>query len=668
MGRGWWLVPSIVVCLAMVSGGAPAPARGQSTLDRLKRAADDALRKSTQKQPQQAAPSQVPRAPANVPASSSKERVSTANVAASSARVETLVLAPADQGLEFYVSPRGGHVAAVTQRGSRFVVIHDGMEGPKFDEIIKDEAGRKIYFSPDGARHSYTARLGQEYVMMADGKELMRAPVATTQKDRRSIPEFTSNGKHVYFVIHNGTGTRPGDYAQLIVDGQPVPVRSAWGFGSPGIVPVFSPDGDHYAYLATNPANPGPWTVVVDGKPTGYQGGDPRFTADGRHLFTRTALPGGQGIVILLDGKPYIRARDARLYIPPAGLGIVAVVTHSATGADGDQFLVVNGKRVSGSEAANIKSVYFSPDGKRYAALCESAAHFHFMVVDGKKGQEYQLFTDLVKLKGDSSPFAFSPDSSRTAYVGRSGEKEFAVVDDVESDGFPTISGFSFGGGGKRTGFFTFGGSREHWIVVDGKKSQQNAMQVDDLIFSPDGSRYAYAFTEAGGSGSIWSRLVVDGRKWEASSIIPMLGSKRDGVRFLFSQDGKHVVHYGELSADRRRGFFIDGKYIGDPVGSVPYNPTFTPDGRHLLWAAQVHSPDFKIQEFVVFVDGRSSARFDFSNDNVGLLRVPGAWEMGTDGVLTFIAFQGNAIKRFRITAPEDTSIDTCVSSGTSPR
>ena len=94
--------------------------------------------------------------------------------AAPGPKVEEQVVGPAKPGNLYVVSPRGAHLATVMQKGSRFVVVLDGVEGPKFDDVLSLEGGPKVVFSPDGTRNAYVGRSGQEFVVVVDGKELVR--------------------------------------------------------------------------------------------------------------------------------------------------------------------------------------------------------------------------------------------------------------------------------------------------------------------------------------------------------------------------------------------------------------------------------------------------------------------------------------------------------------
>jgi dipeptidyl aminopeptidase/acylaminoacyl peptidase len=407
---------------------------------------------------------------------------------ASAAKVEEQVVGPAKQGITYQISPRGAHLALVTQKGSRFVVMVDGVEGPKFDDVLSTENGGKVLFSPDGTRFAYTGRSGQEYAVIVDGKELMRMGMSADQSGSSPVTQlaFTSNSKHVWFQQHVHKSNQFGDdYSCIVFDGVP-------GFPG-GSTPIFSPDGDHFAYVATNPRDTNQQTMILDGKPAGYSGTEPLFTGDSKHLLVRTHVPlapgRGQALQVLLDGKPCLKADDATLFVAPAGDLVAAAISRS-TESGPRSFLVVAGKKIEGSESLLISQVAFSPDGKRYAAQCQTAASTQFVIVDGKKGQEYPSVLNL----------AFSEDSSHCVYRGMMGGKTFLVIDGEESDGYSLIQEFTFGCRGKRIGYIasTENSNADRIVVVDGAAAKQKVNQVSGLSFSSDGSRCAFL---VGGGG-----------------------------------------------------------------------------------------------------------------------------------------------------------------------
>ena len=154
--------------------------------------------------------------------------------------------------------------------------------------------------------------------------------------------------------------------------------------------PSFSLEGSRIAYIITNPMNRQQTALVVDGKPAGYPAGglanvggsgyEPRFTPDGTHLLVYGMAPGA--LQVLIDGRPFLKAPDAHLFMTPAGNAFVTRIT----GMDRVSFLDIGGRKVPGSEGQVIDSVYFSADGKHWAARIQTPANTKFVLADGKKG------------------------------------------------------------------------------------------------------------------------------------------------------------------------------------------------------------------------------------------------------------------------------------------
>lgn len=560
-------------------------------------------------------------------------------------KVEEQVVGPAKQGNFYSVSPRGAHLATVTQKGSRFVVVIDGVEGPKFDDVVTLDGSVKVAFSPDGTRTAYLGRSGDEFVLVVDGKELMRPGRAADSYGTAPISQlgFTSNSKHVWFLQQVHKSNEPGDvYTCVVFDG----VAEIPG----GATPVFSLDGEHHAYVAVNPRDTKQQSVILDGKPAGYSGTDPKFTGDGQHLLVQTLVPLGPGrgnaTQVLLDGKPWLKAEYAVLYPASVGDLVAAAVTRTTTSAPWRlSFLVIGGKKIDASEAVNVSKVTFSPDGKRYAAECDTAANSRFVVVDGKKGQEYQSIVNL----------AFSPDSSRCAYQGVLNGKFFVVVDGEESDGYTGVQEFAFGGG-KRIGYIAHSDYTKRTIVVDGVAKEWATPGISGIVFSADGSHYAHRSS----SGNT-DHLVVDGVENANFRAMPLRSTLETlPLYFVFSPDGRHIACFGapEGSTDyTANGLVLDGKRI--QAGQSFLNPTFSPDSRHLFWM----TPDAQQRRYTILVDGQRAAEIDASGL---LLSAARTWEMGDDGVLAVLAQDGEKLKRLRITPSAGTSVDTLIANAAS--
>src|SRR3569833_3285590 len=192
----------------------------------------------------------------------------------------------------------------------------------------------------------------------------------------------------------------------------------------------FSPDGNHFALIVTDPADDTRWGLVVDGKMAPYRGGPVQWSADSQHLYTTIDHPGAIGYTeAMLDGKPFMRADHLVLYVAPAGHMVVAVVDAAIHTTTPLQFLVVDGKKVPGTEivhqrGAQIDQVTISPDGKHYAARFTTTQNHQYVFVDGKRAQEYQNVDHIV----------FTSEPSKVTYTAFSNGKPYSIIGDDESE------------------------------------------------------------------------------------------------------------------------------------------------------------------------------------------------------------------------------------------
>jgi WD40 repeat protein len=633
-----------VAIIAIV--GTLAMAQSQpSILQKIKDAAAQAAAKKAQQQPGQQ-PGQRP----DKRGQSSQNQSSDSSPIKPPAgtKIEETVLAPVQEGARFLVSPHGLHVATVGNDGSRAVVYYDGVEGPKFDQILTQPSTDGVVFSPDSNRYAYCARAGNQYVVMVDGKELARSSeseggiVAGTNCQLG----FTSNNKHVYY-FSKVTVTNPSTwgFTRFVFDGKPEPGNDS-GWDTREL--AFSPDGDHYAYVWSDPKRQKPWILIVDGKPAPYRGGAPQWTNDSKHLYTQLQVPQGGGTDLLFDGKPLMRAFNFRVYIPPVGNLVVVAVT-GGNNFHPVSFLVVNGKKVPGSDTSErgiIDNVVFSPDGKHYAAICGDTSSHHYVITDGKRGQEYVSVTKL----------AFTPDSSTVVYESSLNGKNFIVVGEQEFGG--SISGVEApviaAAGNRVAALMTLNGNPS--ILMDGKVRSLNGRGAQNLGFTPDGTHYAYFLLDTGMS----LHLALDGAVQPASNM-GGLGNASD-AHFVFSPDSKHIAHLGLSPANDSRGLFLDGKYIALGQSIVTGHLTFTPDSKHLVWFLQMPG----VNDFRVFIDGKAVAELGSAANRGVNDPIAATWfDMLPDGTLLILAQDDSSLKRITITPSDSTSLATLGGGGT---
>ncbi len=590
--------------------------------------------------------------------------VSTASSA--EVKIEEQVVGPANAGGVYAVSPRGAHVAYAATKGSRLVVIVDGVEGPVFDELF--EPGGKSFFSPqnlsvltasaggqnastvtpviyssNGLHYAYAGRQSNEYVIIHDGKEVARGLREKLSLNNGGLM-LSPDGRFVYFMEMEKIGVNAK--WRLVFNGKPGP----WSSNNNGMLPVvFSADDTRYAYNAASENDGNKQILVVDGKDAGYVGLRPVFTADGTSLLSispaTTATPKAS---VLIDGKPVLTPLSVDKIIPaPTGRRWGVIVRTKMTGNVQIPVFVLDGKEVPGTDGA--QNVWFSPDGKHYAVHCVNAvARSSFMVVDGKKGIEYQGITDTMVY--------WTPDSSKVIYLATSGGRSFVVVDGQELPVATLGGAIQMAEQGSRYGFATRdGANRNFTVIVDGQSVLPPSLYPagDSLTFSADGSRYAYLVGPIGRNEI--TGLVVDGKLFQGLTPDKFAMGPPTGVPatgYLFSRDGKHIAHVARGTDPNTAGLYVDGKLVHPTRRGVGF-PAFTPDGQHLFWATYEVFPDRPRPYLVVYADGKPTVRVS----EIGSFLVKGSWDMGDDGILTLLAVDGDVVKRYRLTPAPDMNV-----------
>src|SRR5262249_25782695 len=114
---------------------------------------------------------------------------------------------------------------------------------------------------------------------------------------------------------------------------------------------------------------------------------------------------------------------------------------------------------------------------------------------------------------------------------------------------------------------------------------------------------------------------------------------------FLFSPDGKYLASVGGRADNTGKpGLWINDKLVLQE-GMVD-RLYFTPDSQHVAWVSTS-------KDHALYVDGETVMHFETSS----LDDAPEAFEMGSDGVLQFLASAGDVIKRYSVTPRSDNSL-----------
>lgn len=523
-------------------------------------------------------------------------------------KIEEKVVGPAfTPGIVYTLSPKGMHVAAAHGRDGKTLVTVDGVDGPSMDRILDGAAGGivekisedgyytrvpqkwtgPVAFSPNGERHAYAGMIGKDVVVFLDGKEVFRGSNAVESL------QFSPDSKHLFFL--NRTTDSYQSY-RLMMDGEPASPAF-----EPATLPVFSADGSRWALSAGKPKM---WTVkqlVVDGKDAGYAGEKPQFTPDGKHL---VCIAGQRPkMSVLVDGKETVTGQFVeKVVISPTGdIGAIVVL-----GADNRKKLFLNGKPV----ADDAGDVVFSPDGKRWAAVCALNQKAWVILSDGTRHKEYWPIENV----------RFTPDSTKLVYVASVGETNHVVVDGKEDAGYKLIHYRPVFGQTGNSFFYTAGFMMGRLSVHYNDHVEPEYLSIANMTLSPDGTRWVYYSKRADNT----TRFIENGKETGPSAMV-------QGGPVLFSADSKHMV------APLFQAYWCDDRRI-----VIPTTPLgFTPDSQHLILKGREATKE-GIQLNTYYLNGDCVAKFSARGSSWAGIGIPKAWEQQPDGTIVFVG--GEAI------------------------
>jgi hypothetical protein len=568
-------------------------------------------------------------------------------------KVETQLLLPPEPGMQYEISPKGLHVAGVVLRGSRQVLVYDGTDGPRFDQVLQLNSAGKVSWSDDGARYAYHGKLGQEYVVLVDGKEVTRGPWSADLQAQGRTPVyalgFSPGGKHWYVIIETRTPGRTN--YRMTLDGVAGPLSQEV------IQPLWSPDGEHHTYIQkifTETSGQPRYALIVDGKPAPYLAGEMQWTGDSKHLITQRPMPGNQSTEVLADGQPLMRVPGGvSLTMAPTGAAILGVASTPFVNGTRNAYLIVGNRKAVGSECSNtggLDAIYLSADAKHYAARCAMT----FMYVDGKKGQEYPEGLSHLVFTADGRP----------VYYGRTNQRAFMIVGDQESSAYTSIVDIPAATReeqrtvnfrvapavvrGNHIGYIARTKPNDGFatvVVIDGKPLATEGANA--LSLSPDGTRFAFLFGRTSG-------VNVDGTSYASSSVD--LGIANVGYQgfFHWTPDSKHIAW---ITQAPNQGVVIDGRLVPAAAGTqMTRYLNFTADGKHVVWLTRGEGG---VQH--IFLDGIKVLTLP---QNLSLENEADVyWSFAPDGSISFVAQDHEGMKRFRI-VPGGTSVETALAKG----
>jgi hypothetical protein len=557
---------------------------------------------------------------AATPTSGPASGAGTAGTIGATSITETL-LGPAKQQGMYMVSPDGGHYAVLSNKGSREIIVIDGLEGPEFDRAGHVQGSttglNDFVFSSNGLHSAYMGQRGDNLIAVIDGKEAFTLTSVNPavrgnllvfdqtaihdRNDARQVarPFLVSPGGHVAVAVFESVTST----AYMFLDGAKSPgylgidtkqaafvgeklVYTATTFNQqihlvennkPG--PAYnavrslnvSDNDQHYAFIA-NGGNSG--IVVADGVP-----GTPR--AVGTFGIGRDLVVASNGRVahVVLTPRPDGRGASNALYVDDK-LVHPDVTPFAAYYADGVY--------------RNINIALFSPDGKKFA-YARPVPGGEAAVIDGKQSIGY----DKIGVVG------FSPDSRRAFFVGnKSVTGNYVVIDGQEMPEQTNIKEFTFSQDGSHFGYVASHMPEGNVVVIDGKANGGKVFAPMDraIAFSADGKHTVW------GSCGFYNdcQLVRDGvatKTLQLGAFITRMNPPISSATVLFSPDGTRLAYTRGGVVGASAAVFVDEQDFGHAAGFS--FRAFSPDSKHFAALARTS------QGSMFFVDGKAGPSYE---------------------------------------------------------
>lgn len=409
---------------------------------------------------------------------------------------------------------------------------------------------KDITFYKDGRQVAYRALgNGKMYVCVNNTKGPDYQVVSEGLK-------WSNSGKLAYRVS-NGTTSF------AVIGGQP-----GGSFQSVGM-PVFSPDGNKYAYECNRGAvgrnDATAWAMNVNGQK------GPDWASCGPASWSGDSSTVGHYVRIGKAGTAQraFHTVDA-MVIGGKMLGEFEHVSNPFFAPKGSRWayrtntpptwtMVVDGK--AQETATDVGDAIWSPDGKSVAYRVGTRGKYA-MVIDGKKGAEYPDLGDPV----------WSPDSKICSYIAKAadGSGEYIVYGDKKTDVFSRVYPPVFSSDGTHMAYAARSENGKYMVIFDEKRFPAEFEAVGPIQISPDGQHVAFA----GQWNFRWTCVIDSGR----SSMNDIMTTP------VWHPDSKRVAY----AAQNQGKWFVEVNYRrGDDFDEVLTAPVFSSDGKKCAYGAR---------------------------------------------------------------------------------
>jgi uncharacterized repeat protein (TIGR03803 family) len=573
----------------------------------------------------------------------------------------------------------GEHTFVVASQGSRVQGYLEGIAGPLVTGVptlTGNWGARSPAFSADEQSMGYVASMDNgKSVVVVNG-------TASPVYDGVQWFSFGPAGHHFAYAVRKGERDRTGFF--MVEDGKAGLIYQSV---NPDLA-VFSPDGEHFAYVGVAAADakqstplavqaaggrvPQRARVVLDGVEESLHFENimrPMFSKDGKHLAYIAGVDGFTPTRVVVDGKVgRTYAKVEKLAISDDGSRVAYAVQRQTNQGIPQGFVVDNG--AEGQPVSAITEVVVSRDGRRMAYGALTTTGQSYVAENGTPGRQYQTCQGV----------NFTPDSQTLLYTVRATAGQFIVANGREIGPFGQINNvMAFSEDGKHWACWVEKNGGGYEVVEDGREIPFNpgvgpgdlkyqegsgrllmmarttssgapvaidvhaapvpAQEVpSDVAYSANKQHWIKVMTGGYGTSQAKQQISIDDKPAVAESYV-------GATKLAVSDDGKHYgfigTRYGAAAGSLTHAFY-DGKE-GPSYNSI-WDLALSPDGEHVAYVAQ-DGPG-STGDWYVVIDGVKGPPFvqvlpftTYQEGDRRLLFAP-------DGSLHFYAYFGGQLQR----------------------
>ncbi len=308
------------------------------------------------------------------------------------------------------------------------------------------------------------------------------------------------------------------------------------------------------------------------------------------------AAPAATGLTIKETALGQLPSKDARslsISSDNRNVAVLRKVTNTVNGKAVDKYVVaVNGKDEKEYDWVVANSLTFSADSSVCAYVVQDSKGM-YPVIGGVEGKAYHeiIKSDLFAIPGGKS-FAFFAKN-------KSGGRNFVVINGEDGKEYDDVGNLVFSPDGKRWAYAVRSGEKMYFLIDNKPTAEYDAVNGASFVWSPDSTRYAFGAVKGKGE-TAKAVVVIDGKEAVEAA---------NAGRVFFSPDSQRTAFVvGDAKSAK---IYIDGKEAKTYDRILGETVRFSPDSKRVAYlAGRVAKDQDKGATFYV-IDGEESRPYE---------------------------------------------------------